>query len=74
MSEITHDSDPKKELELAFGHYLNACYGGTGNLSSIKYHEVSQAFFSGVHTLNTFDGYDPEEIHTALEHLLGMEN
>ena len=72
MIEVTHEwdtTDPKAELESAFAKYQRACYGDRP-LSPVQFAEIRQAFFSGVHWLNTNESYDPTEILAALRELL----
>lgn len=72
---ITHDwdtSNPKQELEKALIEYLQACYGPGDDVPPSQLREVRQAFLSGIHWMNTQDGYDPGEYEKALRKLLGQ--
>jgi len=72
MVEIRHDWDESDYRQLptqGFEEYLKACYGDR-ELPPTQLYEVRQAFFSGIHWLNTFDDYDPDELTKALRALL----
>lgn len=69
--EITHDWDDEdynKTLEEAFAVYRTACYGNA-DLHPTQLREVRQAFFSGMHYLNTRLDWCPDILEHALRDL-----
>jgi hypothetical protein len=68
MPEVTHDWDDEnytETLNTAFAEYRNACYG-SATLNEVQEREVKQAFFSGVHWLNSCESYCPDDLNQAL--------
>lgn len=67
-TEVTHNWDDENYIETlntAFDEYRQACYGDR-NLPDVQLKEVRQAFFSGIHWLNTRESYDPDELEQGL--------
>lgn len=76
MVDISRDSDDidiKAVLEAAFNEYAKACYGNNP-LNPTQRSEIRQAFFSGIHWLNTHSSnHHAPEITAALRELVFRE-
>lgn len=72
MVHVSHDwddTDYVAMLSAALTEYLRACYDGQ-SISVTQLSEISQAFLSGIHWLNTRDDWCPDDLTKALRELL----
>lgn len=65
VSSDLDDGDYIDTLNTAFAKYKTACYGNQ-TLSEVQLKEVRQAFFSGIHWLNSCESYCQHDLHHAL--------
>lgn len=64
----------KEQLEKAFNEYFQACYGDNRSVSDLQLKEIRQAFFSGIHWMNTERAWGESiiKIQNALKEILGQ--